>query len=103
MRREPGPVDAQQGSSSAVQLQLDSITSATASNASPPPRSAPLNKAEQEHRKRPRPWGGVGGRIGREGFSIANFRQFYQCVKCNKLRMTQPWFYLKQTVLTRLI
>ncbi len=52
MRREPGPVDAQQGSSSAAQLQLDSITSAAARNASPPPRSAPLSKAELEYGKR---------------------------------------------------
>ncbi len=70
MRQEPGPVNAQQGSSSAAQLQLDSITSATASNASPLPRSAPLSKAEQEHGKRLR----GGGRIGREGFSIREFK-----------------------------
>jgi len=66
MRREPGPVNAQQGSSNAAQLQLDSIISATARNASPPP-SAPLSKAKQEHEKR---MGRGGERIGREGFSI---------------------------------
>jgi len=36
----------------AAQRQLDSITAAAAHNASSTPRSAPLSKAEQEHKKR---------------------------------------------------
>jgi len=91
MKREPGPLDAQQGSSSVAQLQLDSISSATAHNASPPSRSAPLSKAEQEQGKRPRPgWGGWGGALDARVFQFANLRQFYHCSQCDNIRMTHP-------------
>jgi len=79
----------------AAQLQLDGITSATACNASPPPRSAPLSKAEQEHGKR---LGGVGwgGALDEKIFQFANLRQFYQCVKWDKICMTQPCLKLSK-------
>jgi len=64
-------------SSAAAQRQLNSITAATAGNVSPPPRSAPLSKAEQEDSKL---WGRFVLIADAEVSQCANVWHFKTCV-----------------------